>query len=184
MALGINDIFSKPEQVNLPRYNPEMNTSRLDYRPIDTEWMNNKMNSTYAGTRDQMINNAGGNRATAMAALSGINQQQQNAIGESYLKAQDINYQRRNQADQFNFGIDQQNVAARNQAAQLNNQIAMQEMDMNARNRAAKRNAARQAIIEAANGIGGIGRENYFGNSAESIYGYRADNSGKQIYKG
>lgn len=172
MALGINDIFSKPEQVNLPRYNPEMNTSRMDYKPIDTEWMNNKMNSTYASTRDQMINNAGGNRATAMAALSGINQQQQNAIGESYLKAQDINYQRRNQADQFNFGIEQQNVAARNQAAQLNNQIAMQEMDMNARNRAAKRNAARQAILQAANDLGGIGRENYFNKTAGNVYGY------------
>ena len=172
IALGINDIFSKPEQVNLPRYNPEMNTSRMDYRPIDTEWMNNKMNSTYASTRDQVINNAGGNRATAMAALSGINQQQQNAIGESYLKAQDVNYARKQQADQFNANVEAQNVAAQNAAKQANIQLQMQEMDMNARNRAAKRNAARQAILQAANDLGGIGRENYFVKTAKNIYGY------------
>ena len=164
MITGISDMFQKPEEVRYGRVSPEMNTSRMDYQPIDTEWMNNKMNATYAGARDQMINQAGGNRAAAMAGLSGINQQQQNAVGEAYLKAQDINYGRKQQANQFNAGIEQQNVAAQNQAQQLNLQIAMQEAEMNARNRAAKRNAARQAILQSANDLGQIGKENYFGN--------------------
>ena len=132
-------MFEKPEVVKFGRVNPERITARMDYQPIDTEWMNNKMNATYAGTRDQMINQAGGNRAIAMAGLSGINQQQQNAVGEAYLKAQDINYNRKNQATQFNAGIETQNVAAQNAAQQANLQLQMQEMDANARNRAARR---------------------------------------------
>ena len=165
-------MFEKPEVVKFGRVNPERVTARMDYQPIDTEWMNNKMNATYAGTRDQMINNAGGNRATAMAGLSGINQQQQNSIGEAYMKAQDINYGRKNQATQFNAGIEAQNVAAQNAAQQTNLQLQMQEMDANARNRAAKRNAARQAILNAATNIGQIGKENYLVNSAKQTTGY------------
>ena len=172
MITGIGDMFQTPEVVRYGRVSPEMNTSHMDYQPIDTEWMNNKMNATYAGTRDQMINNAGGNRAVAMAGLSGINQQQQNAVGEAYLKTQDINYGRKQQANQFNAGIEQQNVAAQNQAQQLNLQIAMQEAEMNARNRAAKRNAARQVILNGASNIGDIGRENYFGNITTKSTGY------------
>ena len=172
IAMGISDMFEKPEVVKFGRVNPERITARMDYQPIDTEWMNNKMNATYAGTRDQMINNAGGNRAIAMAGLSGINQQQQNAVGEAYMKAQDINYGRKNQAAQFNAGIEAQNVAAQNAAQQANLQLQMQEMDASARNRAAKRNAARQAILNAASNIGDIGRENYFGKSAKETTGY------------
>jgi len=175
MITGIGDMFQKPEEVKYGRVSPEMNTSRMDYQPIDTEWMNNKMNATYASTRDQMINNAGGNRAAAMAGLSGINQQQQNAVGESYLKAQDINYGRKQQANQFNAGIEQQNVAAQNQAQQLNLQIAMQEAEMNARNRAAKRNAARQAIIQSANDLGQIGKENWASKTGGTMTGYTTD---------
>ena len=141
------------------------------------------MNAAYAGTRDQIINNAGGNRAIAMAGLSGINQQQQNAIGESYLKAQDINYNRKNQATQFNAGIEAQNVAAQNAAQQTNLQLQMQEMDANARNRAAKRNAARQAILQAAQDLGGIGRENWAGKTGQAMYGYGVDGQGNITYK-
>ena len=133
------------------------------------------MNATYAGTRDQMINSAGGNRAVAMAGLSGINQQQQNAVGEAYLKAQDINYGRKQQATQFNAGIEAQNVAAQNAAQQANLQLQMQEMDANAQARAAKRNAARQAILNAASNIGDIGRENYFNRTAEKTFGYDSE---------
>ena len=184
MITGISDMFQKPEEVKYGRVSPEMNTSRMDYQPIDTEWMNNKMNATYAGTRDQMINNAGGNRAAAMAGLSGINQQQQNAVGEAYLKAQDINYGRKQQANQFNAGIEQQNVAAQNQAQQLNIQIAMQEAEMNARNRAAKRNAARQAILNAASNIGDIGRENYAFKTGAQMTDYEVGPDGKIRYIG
>ena len=180
--MGISDIFEQPEVVKYGRVSPERLTSHMDYQPIDTEWMNNKMNATYAGTRDQMINNAGGNRAQAMAGLSGINQQQQNAVGEAYLKAQDMNYQRRNQATQFNAGIEAQNVAAQNAAQQQNLQIQMAELDANARNRAAKRNAARQAILNAASNIGDIGRENFNTNTVRSSTGYGYDASGNIVY--
>ena len=179
IAMGIGDMFEKPEVVKYGRVNPERITARMDYQPVDTEWMNNKMNATYAGTRDQMINQAGGNRAIAMAGLSGINQQQQNAVGEAYLKAQDINYNRKNQATQFNAGIEAQNVTAQNAAQQANLQLQMQEMDMMAKNRAAKRNAARQAILQAATDLGGIGRENHFIEAAKNIYGY--DEKGRYV---
>jgi len=169
---GISDMFQKPETVKFGRVSPDMITSKMNYTPIDTEWMTNKMNSSFAGNRDQMINQAGGNRAMAMAGLAGINQQQQNAIGEGYLKAQDINYGRKQQADQFNINVEAQNVAARNAAQAQNIQLAMQEADMNARNRAAKRSAARQAILQSAQDLGGIGRENFSSNNASKVFGY------------
>jgi len=175
--------MEKPEVVKYGRVSPERINARMDYQPIDTEWMNNKMNATYAGTRDQMINSAGGNRAAAMAGLSGINQQQQNAVGEAYMKAQDMNYSRRKEATQFNAGIEAQNVQAQNAAQQANIQLQMQEMDANARNRAAKRNAARAAIMQSATTLGDIGRENYFGQSAKQTTGYYMNpTTGKMEY--
>ena len=177
MITGISDMFQKPEEVKYGRVNPEMNTSHMDYQPIDTEWMTNKMQGQFAGARNQMINQSGGNRNLAIAGLSGLAQQQQAILGDSYLKAQDINYGRKQQANQFNAGIEQQNIAAQNQAQQLNLQISMQEAEMNARNRAAKRNAARQAILNAASNIGDIGRENYFGNIITKSTGYNPLNN-------
>lgn len=168
-------MFQKPEITKYGRYTPERNTAHMDYTPVDTEWMANKMNATYAGTRDQLINNAGGNRAAAMAGLTGINQQQQNAIGEAYLKAQDINYGRRQAANQFNAGIETQNVAAQNAAHQQNLQIQMAEIDANARARAAKRMAARQAILNAASNIGDIGRENWAQKTGAQMTDYMTD---------
>jgi hypothetical protein len=181
IATGISDMFEQPEIVKYGRVSPERNTTHIDYQPIDTEWMNNKMNATYAGTRDQMINNAGGNRVTAIAGLSGINQQQQSAVGEAYLRAQDTNYNRRNQATQFNAAIEGQNVASQNAAQQQNLQLQMAEMDANARNRAAKRNAARQAILNAAGNIGQIGTENWASRTGAAMTGYQTDPMSGQI---
>lgn len=181
MVMGISDMFQQPEVVKYGRVNPERVTAHMDYQPIDTEWMNNKMNSNYASTRDQVVNQAGGNRSMAMSGLSGVNQQQQNAIGESYLRAQDMNYQRRNQALQFNTGIEQQNVSAQNAAQQQNLQLQMQELDANARNRAAKRNAARQAILNAAGNVGQIGTENWASKTGAAMTGYKTDPGSGQV---
>ena len=136
------------------------------------------MNATYAGTRDQLVNNAGGNRSAVMAGLAGINQQQQNATGEAYVRTSDANYQRKTQANQFNAGVEQQNIAAQNAAQQTNVQLAMQEAETNARNRAAQRNAARNAIISGANTIGDIGRENFNANTVKSSTGYKYNDDG------
>ena len=133
------------------------------------------MQGQFAGARNQMINQSGGNRNLAIAGLSGLAQQQQAILGDSYLKAQDINYGRKQQANQFNAGIEQQNIAAQNQAQQLNLQISMQEAEMNARNRAAKRNAARQAILNAAGNIGQIGTENWASKTGAAMSGYKTD---------
>lgn len=183
MITGISDMFDKPEQVQFGRINPEQITSRMDYQPIDTEWMTNKMKNQASGMRDSILGSSGGNRAIAMAGLSGINRQSQEALGDQYMRAQDINYGRKNQALQFNAGIEAQNVAGRNAAQAQNVQLAIQEADMNARNRAAKRNAARQAILQASQDLGGIGRENWAGKTGEAMYGYKTDAQGNITYK-
>ena len=183
IGLGIADMFEKPEVVKYGRVSPEMITSRMDYQPIDTEWMANKMKGQSAGLRENIANSSGGNRAIAMAGLSGINRQSQEALGEQYLKASDVNYGRKNQALQFNAGIEAQNVASRNAADAQNLQLQMQEDDMNARNRAAKRAAARNAIIQAAQGLGDIGRENWAGKTGETMTGYKTSGTGNTTYK-
>ena len=37
LAMGISDIFEKPEVVKYGRVNPERITARMDYQPVDTE---------------------------------------------------------------------------------------------------------------------------------------------------
>lgn len=141
------------------------------------------MKGQSAGLREDIVNSSGGNRAIAMAGLSGINRQSQEALGEQYLKASDVNYGRKNQALQFNAGIEARNVASRNAADAQNLQLQMQEDDMNARNRAAKRAAARNAIIQAAQGLGDIGRENWAGKAGETMTGYKTSGTGNTTYK-
>ena len=181
--LGIGDMFSKPEQVSFGRINPEQVTARMDAKPIDTEWMANKMKGQAAGMRNSILDSSGGNRAIAMAGLSGINRQSQEALGEQYMRADEINNSRRNQALQFNAGIESQNVAARNAAQAQNLQLQMQEQDMNARNRAAKRNAIRNALLQSSQDLGNIGRENWAAKTGQAIYGYRTDGQGNVTYK-
>ena len=183
IGLGIADMFEKPEVVKYGRVSPEMITSRMDYQPIDTEWMANKMKGQSAGLRENIVNSSGGNRAIAMAGLSGINRQSQEALGEQYLKASDVNYGRKNQALQFNAGIEAQNVASRNAADAQNLQLQMQEDDMTARKRPAKRAAARNAIIQAAQGLGDIGRENWASKTGETMTGYKTSGTGNTTYK-
>lgn len=134
--------------------------------------MQNKINSQLSANRSSILDASAGNRAVAMSGLLGSNQQGINSLGESYLNAQNINYGRQQQTNQFNAGIEAQNVQAKNAAQQQNIQLQMAEMDANARNRAAKRNAARQAILNAASNIGQIGKENYFGNITTRSTGY------------
>lgn len=140
------------------------------------------MASSFAGNRNQLVNMSGGNRAVAMSGLAGLNQQQQNALGETMLKAQDINYGRKQQANQFNSGVEAQNVALKNAAQQANLQISMQEADANARARAAKRNAARQAILQASQDLGNIGRENWASKIGQAIYGYKTGGLGNMTF--
>ena len=172
LAIGISDLFETPENVKYNRVDPELIKSRMDYQPIDTDWMQNKINSQLSANRSSILDASAGNRAVAMSGLLGSNQQGINSLGESYLNAQNINYGRQQQANQFNAGIEAQNVQAKNAAQQQNIQLQMAEMDANARNRAAKRNAARQAILNAASNIGQIGKENYFGNITTRSTGY------------
>lgn len=182
IAVGISDLFETPENVKYNRVDPELIKSRMDYQPIDTDWMQNKINSQLSANRSSILDASAGNRAVAMSGLLGSNQQGINSLGESYLNAQNINYGRQQQANQFNAGIEAQNVQAKNAAQQQNIQLQMAEMDANARNRAAKRNAARQAILNAASNIGDIGRENFNANTVKSSTGYGYDSNGNIVH--
>ena len=184
IGLGISDIFSKPEITKYGRYTPEKLISHMDYTPFDTEWMINKLKSQTAATRSGILNTASGNRATAMAGLLGVNQQTNEAIGDAYMRAAQYNQDRKNQTLQFNSAIEQANVGAANQAQLQNLQLQQQEIQSNAMARAAQRNAARQAILNAAGNIGDIGRENWAAKTGSQMFGYEIDPiTGKIKYK-
>jgi hypothetical protein len=177
IGMALSDLSQKAERVDLGRINPHLLSDRQYYNPQDTQWMMNKLQQNAAATRAGLVNSSSGNATIARSSLLAADKNLNEAIGKGYLDAQQLNRAERNRVDAFNLGVNQQNMAARNAAAAQNQQISMQEKDINARNEAARRNAIRSGIIAAAEGIGGIGKENYFGKTAGATTNYYTDPS-------
>lgn len=74
----------------------------LTYKPVDTNRYLNQLNATAGAARRSILNTAGGNRGTAMAALLASDNNYMNQIGELGIKAEQENWERRKQVEDFN----------------------------------------------------------------------------------
>ena len=63
----------------------------MDYNPLDRDYYLNKMNQQASATRDAIINNAGGNRATATAGLLASDFNAQGKVGDLARMAEEYN---------------------------------------------------------------------------------------------
>lgn len=174
----------KAERINPARITPQQLNDYLQYNPIDPNTYMNPILAQAANARRAMADASGGSRASMLAANLGLNAQSQNAISQAALQAEAINEQRRLQSAEFNRGTNQFNASERARAEQFNTSAKMQADDVNARNRAARRNAIRGYLTGAAQGLGGIGREQAYRNTIKTMgLDYYLDALSKVKYK-
>ena len=174
----------KAERINPARITPQQLNDYLQYNPIDPNTYMNPILAQAANARRAMADASGGSRASMLAANLGLNAQSQNAISQAALQAEAINEQRRLQSAEFNRGTNQFNVLERARAEQFNASAKMQTDDINARNRAARRSAIRGYLTGAAQGLGGIGREQAYRNTIKTMgLDYYLDALSKVKYK-
>jgi len=133
---------------------PELISGNLEYKPFDTDYAINRLQSQGAANRLAIINNSGGNRATATAGLLASDNNLMSNIGNEMIKAHDYNYQQRRQIADFDRQKDMFNAQQINNNYQINHSInsarmsgieraaAMREQEkaINAQNRSINRN--------------------------------------------
>lgn len=126
------------------KFNPIGNY--MSYNPLDINYHSNKLNAQAAATRSAINNQAGGNRATAMANLLASDYNAQNALGSLARQAEEYNLENRMRVEDFNRGTNQFNAQAGLQAQGMNQNAAAQRL-------AGRTNQAnmREAILNASN---------------------------------
>lgn len=159
-GLAISDAFSTPEEVSYGQMDlsPYMTRRRLPYEPIDREYMANKYRAQANATARNIINTSAGNPASARAALVAHNYNALNALGDMYIKSDEINRQRKKESIMFDAEQDRQLAALAAQQQQFNIMNNINEQQVNAQNRAAARNARRSGISQIGQSIGEASR--------------------------
>lgn len=89
------------------RFNPIGNY--LTYRPLDRNYYINKLNAQAGATRRAIVNQSGGNRATALASLLAADYNAQNSLGDLARQAEEYNFNQRKEVEAFNRGTNQFN---------------------------------------------------------------------------
>lgn len=163
-GLAISDAFSTPEEVSYGRMDlsPYMTRRRLPYEPIDREYMANKYRAQANATARNIINTSAGNPASARAALVAHNYNVLNALGDMYIKSDEINRQRKKESIMFDAEQDRQLAALAEQQQKFNIINNINEQQINAQNRAAARNSRRSGISQTGETLGEIAK--YIGN--------------------
>ena len=133
-AIGVfSDAFSKPDyQASDELRNIELNPSlvsstpignKLKYTPYDVERQINKLNANAGASRRNMLNTSGGNRAAAMAGLIGIDDNYNNAVGDTLRQALEYDDKRNYEIESFNRATDQYNSEMGLKAAMANAEV-------------------------------------------------------------
>ena len=81
----------------------------LTYRPLDRNYYINRLNAQAGATRRAIVNQSGGNRATALAGLLAADYNAQNTLGNLARQAEEYNFNQRKEVEAFNRGTNQFN---------------------------------------------------------------------------
>ena len=150
---------------------PEYIGDYLSYNPFDRNYYLNKYAAVSRATRNDLINQSGGNRATAMAGIVAANANDLSKMGELARQAEEYNLAQRQKQAEFNRGTNQYNAQAKLSADQSNqNALAnlrqfqlngiMSAMQMRENARLASAQAKQANISNFLQGLGDLGREN------------------------
>ena len=164
----------------------------LTYRPFDRNYYLNKLNAQAAASRRAIMNNANGNRATALAGILASDYNTIGQIGDLARQAEEYNFKNRMAIEDFNRGTNmfnsEQDLKART-ANMQNNQLRVKMRDTQAKMREAadmySSNARATNLTNFIDSLGDIGRENFSRNMINSDLSnyYSIDSKGNITYK-
>lgn len=172
------------------RFNPIGNY--LTYKPLDRNYYINKLNAQAGATRRAIVNQSGGNRATALASLLAADYNAQNSLGDLARQAEEYNFNQRKEVEAFNRGTNQFNseMALRTALANKENEktrLQARITQAQLRDQADARSSAGRAanLTNLFDSLGDIGREEFSRNmilSNPALY-YSIDRNGYITYK-
>lgn len=164
----------------------------LTYRPLDRNYYLNKLNAQAGATRRAIVNQSGGNRATAVAGLLAADYNALGRMGDLARQAEEYNMAQRERVEAFNRGTNQFNAELALKAAtanQRNDELRLKARTIQAQLRdqaEARASAGRTAnLTNLFDSLGEIGREEFSRNMIQSnpaLY-YSIDRSGRITYK-
>lgn len=172
LGLTISDMFQKPEQVSYDRIAAPSRGRYAQMKYFDRNPIVNAMNRRTNTTIDTLKNSSAGNRGTFMANAAVVGNQSQRNIGDALQKIQEDEYNRQLKVLAFNNQVDDVYNQRKMYADQYNARIGMQEEQINAANRAARRNAVREGISNIGTTLGQIGREELDRFAVSNMFGY------------
>lgn len=164
----------------------------LTYRPLNRNYYINKLNAEAGATRRAIVNQSGGNRATAIAGLLAADYNALGRMGDLARQAEEYNMAQRERVEAFNRGTNQFNSEMGLKAAiakQANDKLRLQARTAQAqlRDQADERSSAGRAanLTNLFDSLGDIGREEFSRNMIQTnpaLY-YSIDSSGRISYK-
>lgn len=164
----------------------------LTYRPLDRNYYINKLNAEAGATRRAIVNQSGGNRATAIAGLLAADYNTLGRMGDLARQAEEYNMAQRERVEAFNRGTNQFNSEMLLKAAiakQANDKLRLQARTAQAqlRDQADARSSAGRAanLTNLFDSLGDIGREGFSRNMIQTnpaLY-YSIDSRGRISYK-
>lgn len=164
----------------------------LTYRPLDRNYYINRLNAQAGATRRAIVNQSGGNRATALAGLLAADYNAQNTLGNLARQAEEYNLNQRKEVEAFNRGTNQFNsemglkaAIANKENDKLRLQARIQQAQL--RDQADARSSAGRAanLTNLFDSLGDIGREEFSRNMIQTnpaLY-YSIDKNGNITYK-
>lgn len=164
----------------------------LTYRPLDRNYYINRLNAQAGATRRAIVNQSGGNRATALAGLLAADYNAQSALGDLARQAEEYNLNQRKEVETFNRGTNQFNSEmglkasiANKENDKLRLQARIQQAQL--RDQADARSSAGRAanLTNLFDSLGDIGREEFSRNMIQTnpaLY-YSIDRNGNITYK-
>ena len=164
----------------------------LTYRPLDRNYYINRLNAEAGATRRAIVNQSGGNRATAIAGLLAADYNTLGRMGDLARQAEEYNMAQRERVEAFNRGTNQFNSEMglkANIAKQESDKLRLQARTAQAQLRDqadARASAGRAAnLTNLFDSLGEIGREEFSRNMIQTnpaLY-YSIDRNGNITYK-
>ena len=179
-AAVLNDFLggNKPDYSNLSTYENAIKRSYrpiaarrvhsyLTYKPFDVERPINALNANIAASRRAILDNSGGNRATALTGLFALDRGYNNSIGDLYDKAFATNLTNKAKVEEYNRATDTYNNDQATKADMFNTELLGKQASMYGQLASAKQRILEANRLERMNNLtnfitnlGNLGREN------------------------
>lgn len=179
-AAVLNDFLggNKPDYSNLSTYENAIKrsyrpvaarrvNSYLTYKPFDVERPINALNANTAASRRAILDNSGGNRATALTGLFALDRNYNNSIGDLYDKAFATNLTNKAKVEEYNRATDTYNNDQATKADMFNTELLGKQASMYGQLASAKQRILEANRLERMNNLtnfitnlSNLGREN------------------------